>query len=594
MAFQINRLLHLRDFDVEVGRLGFVHVSTLTNSQLATLTKAARSDESNAESLARQLLGLAASRVPTATEKSPGQDAPPPVGVAVQAEELSSLTGAELDEFCLAFLSKNNHLVEGQDGRRLDCAEHERGSDFLKRALRNHAAVEAAAVKRVTDTISGYGTLQEVLKTMSASGLMDKLASAATMEADLRRQVLATSSGSLQQLHADLDLITSGKLASGYLAKQTSMEQEIARITQYVSIDQINAFNDWQRMASNAEQHQRLVDDTRRAAEAISKLAMPQTVLSLEHSVQQRYEHLFRLPAIGEAERLAVEAIVAGSSAASVFGAADRASLLQTRMKAMTVPWLNTERLLATATGFAELQAIGYLANHADSLSEPIAALLRQDLGDWRDFAPFEPESFNDPFARSGMYLERGFNPRLTDFSVTAFESSLTIAGLREPDEKEAEVDDETLDEDGLARNRSAFDQLQRFEIAIRQFITDVMLAEFGTNWMKQQIPGDMLLSWRTKKEAAVKAGYAEQPLIDYADFSDYKVIIERKDNWERAFKSQFGRPEDVRESFQRLYPVRIATMHARVITLDDEFLLRVEVTRIMRVVRKHRSGGGL
>ncbi len=42
-----------------------------------------------------------------------------------------------------------------------------------------------------------------------------------------------------------------------------------------------------------------------------------------------------------------------------------------------------------------------------------------------------------------------------------------------------------------------------------------------------------------------------------------------------------FRREEDVRESFQRLHPLRIATMHARLLTQDDEVFLSVEVKRI-------------
>ena len=73
-----------------------------------------------------------------------------------------------------------------------------------------------------------------------------------------------------------------------------------------------------------------------------------------------------------------------------------------------------------------------------------------------------------------------------------------------------------------------------------------------------------------------------EQPLIAYADFSDYIRIIERKDNWARVFKAIFKRPSDVQESFIRLFPVRNITMHARLITLDDELLLRVETRRLI------------
>ena len=51
-------------------------------------------------------------------------------------------------------------------------------------------------------------------------------------------------------------------------------------------------------------------------------------------------------------------------------------------------------------------------------------------------------------------------------------------------------------------------------------------------------------------------------------------------------FKPVFGRAEDVRESFQRLFPVRITTMHARLITRDDELLLLVETKRVLKAIR--------
>ncbi len=90
---------------------------------------------------------------------------------------------------------------------------------------------------------------------------------------------------------------------------------------------------------------------------------------------------------------------------------------------------------------------------------------------------------------------------------------------------------------------------------------------------------------WESKRAEALAKGEPEQPLIAYADFSDYIKIIERRDNWTRVFKAVFGRPEDVRESFVRLFPIRICTMHARIITLDDELLLRVAIRRVLRAI---------
>ena len=117
------------------------------------------------------------------------------------------------------------------------------------------------------------------------------------------------------------------------------------------------------------------------------------------------------------------------------------------------------------------------------------------------------------------------------------------------------------------------------------------MQETFGADWMKRQLPANMLDGWIDKKEKATRAGEAEQALIDYADFSDYKSIIEKKDNWNQVFKHVFQRSDDVRESFQRLFPVRIATMHARLVTKDDHLLLLVETRRVLKAIKaKPRS----
>lgn len=301
--------------------------------------------------------------------------------------------------------------------------------------------------------------------------------------------------------------------------------------------------------------------------------------ISATLEAQQAYERLFRLPETMELGRIAHEAMERTSLARAVFGAEDQ---LQTAMASMRSPWLQIEENLASAKAFSEIVAMGRGIDSRRAFDHDFASALRPGLGDWRDLLTPTPERVIDPVLRSGFYVERGFDPDLTDFTPMAFHESLRIAGLREPDA--AESPDEQ--EDGFVRAKEAFDQLQRFEVALRRFIERVMQAAFGDDWMKRQLPANMLDAWTDKRDKAVKAGYAEQPLIDYADFTDYRAIIERKDNWNAVFKPVFGRAEDVRESFQRLFPVRIATMHARLITRDDELLLLVETKRVLKVIR--------
>jgi hypothetical protein len=113
------------------------------------------------------------------------------------------------------------------------------------------------------------------------------------------------------------------------------------------------------------------------------------------------------------------------------------------------------------------------------------------------------------------------------------------------------------------------------------------MTAAFGENWIKQRVPGEVWQKWHQKRELARERCEALWPLIAYADFTDYVPIITRKDNWEALFKPFFRRSQFVSESFQRLYPIRICTMHARLITQDDELYLEVELRRLLTAITR-------
>ena len=120
----------------------------------------------------------------------------------------------------------------------------------------------------------------------------------------------------------------------------------------------------------------------------------------------------------------------------------------------------------------------------------------------------------------------------------------------------------------------------------IRKFIDEQMTEAFGSNWIKHRIDGQMRKQWEEKQEKAEANGEREWPLIAYADFTDYVKIITQKNNWRDVFEEFFDRKESVQESFQRLYPIRVCTMHARLITQDDELYLCVETKRILKAIR--------
>ncbi len=301
-------------------------------------------------------------------------------------------------------------------------------------------------------------------------------------------------------------------------------------------------------------------------------------------------ENHFRLPEIVELPKLFGE-FESGGAANAIKRYREDGSELMRAMKSMHTPWLDIDNKLASITGFVELQCIGHALRTRSTFDALLTDALRVDLGDWRDEISWPDDIFIDPPARTSFYVERGFDPALTAFPPEAFEESASIAGLKDLPppliqaynfEPEVAEDEE---ESAFKRTNKAHDRLQRFETQLRRFIDERMKAAFGENWSKPKVPGDIRKQWLEKKQRARNSGRPERPLIAYADFTDYVPIMTRKDNWKEAFEPVFKRSTFVQESFQRLYPIRVCTMHARPITQDDKLYLYVETKRILDAI---------
>lgn len=293
-------------------------------------------------------------------------------------------------------------------------------------------------------------------------------------------------------------------------------------------------------------------------------------------------QQLYRLPQELELGQIAAEVMKQSILAPAVF---DTQEQLKTAMGGLNTPWAQVDGEFASARAISDLLAIGRGIDKFGGFDESFARALRPVLGDWRD-APIPTVSqLLDPTLRFGFYQDRGFDPRLTNFPAKTFDEFLDLSGLYAPlNDQEVIGDPEPIeDDDELAQQVYAL--LRRFEIEMRRFIDSAMSAAFGDKWYEQQVPSNRLEQWRAKRDKEIADGHPEQRLIDYADFTDYKIIIEKNENWLRVFQPVFRRKEDVQESLVRLYPVRIATMHARSVTQADRLLLHFEVTRVLRAI---------
>lgn len=305
--------------------------------------------------------------------------------------------------------------------------------------------------------------------------------------------------------------------------------------------------------------------------------------------VMADWDARFFLPEIAETVRLITE-FRASPVSEALKRYAEEASSLKYAIESMRTPWLDMQEPIRSMAGFAALQGIGHALNSMPAFGDHLGSALRVDLGDWRDTITWPTEIFTDLGARSDFYVARGFDTALTDFPAPAFEESLERAGLRSEPLSLVEWYGSPIPiinedgEEGLARTNTAHDWLLRLETQVRRLIDEEMTKAFGPDWPKHRLPNGLYDRWQEKKRNAQQSGSREWALIAYADFTDYVPIICKRDNWS-VFAPFFGRQEYVRETFQRLHPIRLDTMHARPITKDDELLLYVETRRLVRVM---------
>ncbi len=309
--------------------------------------------------------------------------------------------------------------------------------------------------------------------------------------------------------------------------------------------------------------------------------------------VAQDFARGFRLPGADEVNLLYADAM-RGPSVADTLAQLVSAAEADRAFREMHRPWLNSVDPLGSVRGFIELQGIGRLLSGATPFSVESSAAYRSALGDWRDAVSFGEEVLLGLEERAKLYRSMGFDGALTDMPADAFAESAKVAGIST--ERPAliavfappvETAGDEGEEAAFERTNKAHNWLLRFETQLRRFIDERMRAAFGEKWPQHRLPNGFYERW-IEKHSKAGARASEVPLIAFADFTEYLAIIVRRDNWREVFAPYFEREEAVRESFQRLYPIRLDTMHARLITTDDELFLYVEVRRIMQAITRH------
>ena len=320
--------------------------------------------------------------------------------------------------------------------------------------------------------------------------------------------------------------------------------------------------------------------------EAVAHL---ESSLEMINQIEKAYERQFRLPIAQEINSLLVSIETNTSVRNSIRNLGEVGVNIARAAESMSSAWLSTANAQQSLTNFAGIQHIGEILRGRPVFSVQLADGLRRYLGDWRGRIEMPTEISTDPAARIEFYVARGFNSGLTSFPSQAFDQCMTVAGIKyQPQPIISAYSDQAEEEVGdlvtakFQRMSFAYQALLHFETQIRQFIEEKMTGAFGQNWIRRNVSNDIRTDWMRKREEARSKGAGDHPLISYADFTHYEKIIVQNNNWNQVFGQVFGRKTLVQESFQRLYPIRLCTMHARGITQEDELYLYAETTRLL------------
>jgi hypothetical protein len=578
MAFDISSLSRLNDFYLETKAFGQVLCGSVNIEMSSKLGKMLKVSDADSIDFIRQLLHLICKKTMTGDTENSSQ----PQENRYTDDEIRQVSDDELETFAQYFIAHNGWLLHDPNGNERKVRTNDDGervvshtpkisdipkdddesySKYLIRLYRKYFADQKDQLNRMVKAATGMAVQQSALVRFSeVNRYMSETSAIADMAAHVKREqeMMRAATYSFEIATRQSDLITQSAALAKTIYHDMDLIKESARqcLTQSVAIP--NAM--------------------------IAEINIQREVTEL----LRKHESMFRLPQGFETVRL-IDTYQLGAVAKLTQQHAQYIQDQQIALKSITTPWLHKTEAARSVTAFLELQGIGNSLKMMKGFDPDFTAALRQDFGDWRDKITFPEEVFIDPVARVDFYVDRGFNSDLTDFPEAAFHQSLNLAGL-----DDAYIDLELYgsiaprsadpeEEAGLQRTNMCHDRLQRFERRLRQFIDNEMTTQYGTDWPKRQLPPKIYEGWVFKKQQAENNGAANLTYIELADFSEYETIICKKDNWRDVFAPRFKKIESVRESLQRLQPIRKAAMHARIVTKEDELFLIAEIVRLIR-----------
>lgn len=133
-------------------------------------------------------------------------------------------------------------------------------------------------------------------------------------------------------------------------------------------------------------------------------------------------------------------------------------------------------------------------------------------------------------------------------------------------------------------------EQISTVERTLRKFIQK-RLSRLSADWWITRVPTESRLRAEDRKRRNESSWPWLSPNptahVDYLDFSDYRKIVDRDDNWDEAFKEVLLHREIVVGKLAELEPIRNNLAHHRDLSTDEQQVLALNVDHLMKLVRE-------
>lgn len=136
--------------------------------------------------------------------------------------------------------------------------------------------------------------------------------------------------------------------------------------------------------------------------------------------------------------------------------------------------------------------------------------------------------------------------------------------------------------------NIEIFTLLYCMETALRELIIEALTVAEGSRWYRKCLPGDVLekyrKGWEVEKGIRWTQCIPHHPIY-YVDFPDLKKVIEREDNWKKAFERIFSRKEILSNTLSELEPIRNKIAHNRKTSGEDVEIVRGAYSKLSTAI---------